>query len=931
MAIKSKQEKQINKHERTKKQIKYDVKRLAPQIKEVSTLTGMEYAPRSIKKELANEWGSIKTQVDNRATLVDGVSPSTPLPAENIKMEKQDSSFKEKDETNAKYNIVAGNSIKSSGTTMGVAYFTAVSIGKYDNKKVRISGEKILTGTAAETAAKARAMQSTMKENYNQSIIQKAVIESKVTFYSELSKYQNKSVNLFKLAGQGFAHGSRDALGKGQNLLGRNEDMGTQAASSVIGAGFTTYSVVRTAQNASPVLVGAVINTPKRIVSLGRGTWDVTSTVGRATVSVVKTTGFIQTGFVSLNSEALSILRLQTQLTGLNTTMLSKRIIHRVESIQNRVTTIKTGIVTATNAIKYGTTISYSVVRGIATGKGFGAVSSLALNDMRNALIQGIKTGAIRSIKTAGKGTIHASIQGGVWAYYKGIPKVSNIASDAVGGIGNVLGKTDNMALQGVGGAINIARYGVKTAKFSTKVTHKTVLTSAKVITKTAKNTWYTANFFRKNGWRVSYHHVGKKAGKALYGAGKSIITTIINTIKALGTKVAIPLLLIVAIVLGGANVVTAPISVLAAIFGSTFSTTEDGKTYIDYDVREYISNPDYGIPALRTAYINDLYNYMKRKQKSNGGKYTSVYFKTNTDDTKATPSIASISNVFYSEQDLENIIQPIFNAVILKDYDLAPTEKEARDVLKEIFDSLFRITEKETKHTSTYSDGSKKRWYTLTVTLNMDGLYELLAKYFTDPIDKLANNTNRTKEQDEQLQMLKDYYEICLEYISQVSELYSGGLSMDDLSGVVWINGTRTGNQAVIDLALSQVGQMGGQPYWSWYGFNSRVEWCACFVSWCMSQSGHGEIKYASCQYGGVPYFQNQGCWASGNSKDIVAGDVIFFDWDGDGKANHTGLVIGTDGEFVYTVEGNSGDACTTRKYPVGSSVIMGYGLVNN
>ena len=24
---------------------------------------------------------------------------------------------------------------------------------------------------------------------------------------------------------------------------------------------------------------------------------------------------------------------------------------------------------------------------------------------------------------------------------------------------------------------------------------------------------------------------------------------------------------------------------------------------------------------------------------------------------------------------------------------------------------------------------------------------------------------------------------------------------------------------------------KVSGQPYWSWYGFNSRVEWCACFV----------------------------------------------------------------------------------------------------
>lgn len=211
-----------------------------------------------------------------------------------------------------------------------------------------------------------------------------------------------------------------------------------------------------------------------------------------------------------------------------------------------------------------------------------------------------------------------------------------------------------------------------------------------------------------------------------------------------------------------------------------------------------------------------------------------------------------------------------------------------------------------------------------------MDGLYQLLYEYFEQPIDVLANKTNRTEEEDRELANLKDYYEICLEYIRQVSQDYGGGLTMEDLSGVEWVNGTRVGNQAIIDLALSQVGQVGGQPYWSWYGFSSRVEWCACFVSWCMNQVGHSEVRYASCQNGGVPYFQGAGRWANGGYTDLVAGDVIFFDWDGDGKANHTGLVIGTDGSYVYTVEGNSGDTCKTKKYAINSSVILGYGLMN-
>ena len=38
----------------------------------------------------------------------------------------------------------------------------------------------------------------------------------------------------------------------------------------------------------------------------------------------------------------------------------------------------------------------------------------------------------------------------------------------------------------------------------------------------------------------------------------------------------------------------------------------------------------------------------------------------------------------------------------------------------------------------------------------------------------------------------------------------------------------TSGGNQAIVEVALTQLGNEGGQPYWSWYGFDGRVEWCA-------------------------------------------------------------------------------------------------------
>ena len=140
----------------------------------------------------------------------------------------------------------------------------------------------------------------------------------------------------------------------------------------------------------------------------------------------------------------------------------------------------------------------------------------------------------------------------------------------------------------------------------------------------------------------------------------------------------------------------------------------------------------------------------------------------------------------------------------------------------------------------------------------------------------------------------------------------------------------TAGGNQAIVEVALTQVGNQGGQPYWSWYGFNSRVEWCACFVSWCADQCGYIESglvpKFAGC-VDGANWFKSNGKWQD-RTYEPKTGDIIFFDWEGDGTTDHVGIVEKCENGTVYTVEGNSGDACKQRQYAVGSSNIYGYGI---
>lgn len=155
----------------------------------------------------------------------------------------------------------------------------------------------------------------------------------------------------------------------------------------------------------------------------------------------------------------------------------------------------------------------------------------------------------------------------------------------------------------------------------------------------------------------------------------------------------------------------------------------------------------------------------------------------------------------------------------------------------------------------------------------------------------------------------------------------------LKDENNSMWsavLYGISYSSDQIVTVALSQVGNVGGEPYWSWYGFGSRVEWCACFVSWCYNQAGKSEPRFAGCQSQGVPWFQSHGQWGGRGYANIAPGDAIFFDWDLDGSADHVGIVIGTDGSRVYTVEGNSGDACKIKSYDLNYQCIKGYGLMN-
>ncbi len=187
-----------------------------------------------------------------------------------------------------------------------------------------------------------------------------------------------------------------------------------------------------------------------------------------------------------------------------------------------------------------------------------------------------------------------------------------------------------------------------------------------------------------------------------------------------------------------------------------------------------------------------------------------------------------------------------------------------------------------------------------LTVSVTHKPAEEMAARYFFNPSQKAALTELLAPEFD---------------------TLWTGVLS-----GMISDGGD------LVAVARSQVGNIGGEPYWSWYGFESHVEWCACFVSWCADQCGYIDAglfpKFAACTSQGVPWFQERGQWQD-NTYTPNPGDLIFFNWDQDEWIDHVGIVEKVENGRVYTIEGNSGDACEQNSYPLEDRQIYGYGIL--
>ena len=444
-------------------------------------------------------------------------------------------------------------------------------------------------------------------------------------------------------------------------------------------------------------------------------------------------------------------------------------------------------------------------------------------------------------------------------------------------------GKTIKQTAKSTGkAAVKTTQKTIRTAEQTARTTIKTTQAAAKTAQKTVQATAKVAK---------TAAQTARAAAKATAASIKAAVKATAAAVKAIiaGTKA-----LIAAIAAGGwvAVVIILVICVIGLIVGSCFGiffSGEDSGT--GQTMRQAVQeiNADYQsqIDATRANVTHD--ELEMSGSRAVWPEVLAVYAVKTTTDPDAPQEVATVDD-----------------------------SKKA--ILKDIFwqmNELSSRTESKTEKVITETDDGHGNIVETTTTVTRTYLYITVSH---KTAEEMAEHFNFTVDQRQQLSEL---------LAEKNRRLWSAVLY-----------GIYSGDDAIVKVALSQVGNVGGEPYWSWYGFNSRVEWCACFVSWCFNECGYLDTgtapKFAGC-VGGVEWFRSREQWAD-NTVEPAPGMIVFFDWNDpngasgpqDGEADHVGIVEKCENGIVYTIEGNSGDACRQNQYPVGYYEILGYGILN-
>ena len=451
------------------------------------------------------------------------------------------------------------------------------------------------------------------------------------------------------------------------------------------------------------------------------------------------------------------------------------------------------------------------------------------------------------------------------------------------------MGQTAKATGRGAKGTIKSAQRTVKTAQRTAKGTVKTAQHTSKTAIKTADHTAKAAQKTAQATAKAAKMtaHAARVTAKTAATTAKAAAKGVSATVKAMIASVKA---LVAAIAAGGwvAILAVVIICLIGLIVGSCFGI--------------FFSGEDSGTGQTMPAVVREINQEYE-------GKLDEIKNGTAHDTLEMSGSRAVWPEVLaiYAVKTTTDPDNP---------QEVATIDDSKKELVKEIFWAMNEISHRTETATTTQ-----------TVETD-DGAGNIIEEEVEVTTTTLyITVTHKTADE------MADAYNFTADQRAQLAEL----LAEENRS--MWssaLYGIGVGDGEIVVVALSQLGNVGGQPYWSWYGFNSRVEWCACFVSWCANECGYldaGVIpKTAGC-ISGSDWFKDRGLWQD-NSYEPRPGDIIYFDWNNkgssgpqDGLADHVGIVEKVENGLVYTVEGNSGDSCRENRYAIGHYEIYGYG----
>ena len=438
------------------------------------------------------------------------------------------------------------------------------------------------------------------------------------------------------------------------------------------------------------------------------------------------------------------------------------------------------------------------------------------------------------------------------------------------------------------------AEQSAKTMERSVKGTQRAVKTaeqSSKVAIKTAQETAHAAQKSAQAAAKAAQKaaQIARATAKAAAEAAKAAAKAVVATVKAIIAGVKS---LVAAIAAGGwvAVLVIVIIMLVALIVGSCFGI--------------FFASEDTGSPMTMQSVVQEI--NMDYQSSLDTIRNNTVHDKLEMSGSRAVwPEVLAVYAVKVNT-DPNN------------PQDVASMDDSKKAILEEIFWAMNTIT-------STVETAEET---VIVEEVDEDG--NIVAVETTETITTLyITVTHKTAD------TMAYEYGFSEEQKQMLSEL------LPEENATMWsavLYGIHSPDEQIVAVAASQIGNVGGQPYWSWYGFNERVAWCACFVSWCANECGYIDTgiipKFAGCVWG-VEWFQDRGQWADGTATP-VPGMIIFFDWDSpdgesgpqDGLSDHVGIVARVEDGRVYTIEGNTSDSCRERSYPIGYYEILGYGV---